>query len=62
MDRLTLNITQKKNSAYRLLSKFKEPKGYKIYGTSPVPGSMTIHELDPNQKIAVSLGKMNMME
>jgi tRNA (guanosine-2'-O-)-methyltransferase len=31
-------------------------KGYKIYGTSPVPGSMTIHELDPNQKIALVFG------
>jgi tRNA (guanosine-2'-O-)-methyltransferase len=31
-------------------------KGYKIYGTSPVPGSMTIHELDPTQKIALVFG------
>jgi tRNA (guanosine-2'-O-)-methyltransferase len=31
-------------------------EGYKIYGTSPVPDSMTIHELDPNQKIALVFG------
>jgi len=30
--------------------------GYKIYGTSPVPGSKTIHELDPNEKIALVFG------
>jgi tRNA (guanosine-2'-O-)-methyltransferase len=30
--------------------------GYKIYGTSPIPGSMTIHELDPTQKIALVFG------
>lgn len=30
--------------------------GYKIYGTSPAPGSMTIHELDPLEKIALVFG------
>lgn len=31
-------------------------QGYKIYGTSPERGSMTIHELDPSEKIALVFG------
>ena len=31
-------------------------KGYKIIGTSPAPGSMSIHDLDPSEKIALVFG------
>lgn len=31
-------------------------KGYKIYGTSPLPGSISIHELEPDEKIALVFG------
>lgn len=31
-------------------------KGYKIYATSPAPGSLTIHDLDPSDKIALVFG------
>jgi tRNA (guanosine-2'-O-)-methyltransferase len=31
-------------------------QGFKIYGTSPMPGSMTIHELDPTNKTALVFG------
>jgi len=30
--------------------------GYKIYGTSPAPGSITIHDLDPLEKTALVFG------
>jgi tRNA (guanosine-2'-O-)-methyltransferase len=30
--------------------------GYKIFGTSPAPGSMSIHDLDPSEKIALVFG------
>lgn len=31
-------------------------KGYKIYGTSPTPGSISIYELQPDQKVALVFG------
>ncbi|PZX54112.1 TrmH family RNA methyltransferase [Algoriphagus chordae] len=31
-------------------------QGYKIYGTSPLPGSISIHDLEPNEKIALVFG------
>ncbi|REG94241.1 TrmH family RNA methyltransferase [Algoriphagus antarcticus] len=31
-------------------------KGYKIYGTSPLPGSISIHDLEPDEKIALVFG------
>ena len=31
-------------------------KGYKIYGTSPDPASISIHELQPSEKIALVFG------
>lgn len=31
-------------------------KGYKIYGTSPLPGSISIHDLEPHEKIALVFG------
>lgn len=31
-------------------------KGYQIFGTSPVPGSLTIDQLDPRKKIALVFG------
>jgi tRNA (guanosine-2'-O-)-methyltransferase len=31
-------------------------KGYKIYGTSPSPGSMSIHDLPANEKLALVFG------
>ena len=31
-------------------------KGYKIYGTSPLPGSISIHDLEPKEKIALVFG------
>lgn len=30
--------------------------GYKIFGTSPAPGSMSIHDLDPSEKTALVFG------
>ena len=30
--------------------------GYKIYGTSPLPGSISIHDLEPDEKIALVFG------
>jgi tRNA (guanosine-2'-O-)-methyltransferase len=31
-------------------------QGYKILGTSPIPGSLSIHDLDPSQKVALVFG------
>ncbi len=31
-------------------------KGYKIYGTSPLTGSISIHDLEPDEKIALVFG------
>lgn len=31
-------------------------KGYKIYGTSPSPGSISIYDLEPDEKIALVFG------
>ncbi|WP_425638700.1 TrmH family RNA methyltransferase [Algoriphagus yeomjeoni] len=31
-------------------------KGYKIYGTSPLPGSISIYDLEPSEKIALVFG------
>ncbi|OOG73729.1 RNA methyltransferase [Algoriphagus sp. A40] len=31
-------------------------KGYKIYGTSPDPSSISIYDLDPNEKLALVFG------
>lgn len=36
-------------------SKLRE-QGYKIYGTSPLPGSISIHDLEPDEKIALVFG------
>lgn len=31
-------------------------KGYKIYGTSPLPGSISIYDLEPDEKLALVFG------
>lgn len=31
-------------------------KGYKIYGTSPAPQSISIYDLEPNEKLALVFG------
>ncbi|RAI93915.1 TrmH family RNA methyltransferase [Algoriphagus yeomjeoni] len=31
-------------------------QGYKIFGTSPLPGSISIHDLEPSEKIALVFG------
>ncbi|MEP0714324.1 MAG: RNA methyltransferase, partial [Algoriphagus sp.] len=46
----------KEGSAVQDCFSVLKEKGYKIYGTSPLPGSISIHDLEPDEKIALVFG------
>ncbi|MEB2784070.1 TrmH family RNA methyltransferase [Algoriphagus persicinus] len=46
----------KKGSAVQDCFTNLKEKGYKIYGTSPLPGSISIYDLEPAEKIALVFG------
>lgn len=46
----------KEGSAVKDCFSILKEKGYKIYGTSPLSGSISIHDLEPDEKIALVFG------
>ncbi len=46
----------KEGSAVKDCFSILKEKGYKIYGTSPLQGSISIHDLEPDEKIALVFG------
>lgn len=47
--------TQDGSAVQDCFSSLRE-KGYKIYGTSPLPGSVSIYDLEPDEKLALVFG------